>query len=75
MYAHRNADSMGKYTMSNGLSYVLRLLKGESPKSVFDSMPDEDYAKFKSATANLGKTGLNRQQRRKMERKIKTIRR
>lgn len=75
MYAHGDAAFMGKYAMSNGLSYVLRLLKGESPKSVLESMPEEDYAKFKSATANLGKTGLNRQQRRKMERNLKTVRR
>lgn len=65
-----NAISMG-----NGLNYILRILKGESPKSVIESMPEEDYAKFQAVTSNLKGTGMNRQQRRKMERKMKTIKR
>lgn len=61
--------------MGNGLNYVLRILKGESPKSVLESMPEEDYAKIQAAAANFKSIGLNRQQRRKMERKMKTIKR
>lgn len=61
--------------MNNGLNYVLRLFRGESPRSVIESMPEEDYAKFQAATSNLKGTGLNRQQRRKIERKMKDIKR
>lgn len=61
--------------MGTGLNYVLRLLKGESPVSVLQSMPEEDYAKFQAVASNLKGTGLNRQQRRQMERKLKTIKR
>ncbi|RHV92560.1 hypothetical protein DXA95_12200 [Odoribacter sp. OF09-27XD] len=61
--------------MGNGLNYILRILKGESPKSVIESMPEEDYAKFQAVASNLKGTGLNRQQRRKIERKMKTIKR
>lgn len=61
--------------MGNGLNYVLRLFKGESPQSILQSMPDEDYAKFQALTSNLKGTGLNRQQRRKIERKMKTVKR
>lgn len=61
--------------MGNGFNYVLRLLKGESPVSVLQSMPEEDYVKFQAVASNLKGTGLNRQQRRQMERKLKTIKR
>lgn len=61
--------------MGNGLNYILRILKGESPKAVLESMPEEDYAKIRAVTSNMNGTGLNRQQRRKMERKMKTIKR
>ena len=61
--------------MSNGLNYVWRLLRGESPRSVIESMPWEDFEKVKEFTMKLNKTPLNRSQRRKIERKMKTVRR
>lgn len=61
--------------MGNGLNYVLRLLKGENPQSVIESMPEEDYSKLQAAKEQLKVTGLNRQQRRKMERKMNKIKR
>lgn len=61
--------------MSNGLNYIMRLFRGESPRSVIESMPEEDYAKFQAATRNLKETGLNRRQRRKIEREMKAIKR
>lgn len=61
--------------MTNGLNYVLRLFRGESPQSVIESMPKEDYAKFQAVAGNLKGTGLNRQQRRKIQQKMKTVKR
>lgn len=61
--------------MGNGLNYVLRLLKGESPQSVIESMTEEDYSKLQAAKEQLKISGLNRQQRRKMERKMNKIKR
>lgn len=61
--------------MGNGLNYVLRLLKGESPQSVIESMTEEDYSKLQAAKEQLKTSGLNRQQRRKMERKMNKIKR
>lgn len=61
--------------MSSGISYIWRILKGESPLSVLQSMPKEDFDKVQAVADNLKATGLNRQQRRKMERKMKTIKR
>lgn len=61
--------------MGNGLNYVLRLLKGESPQSVIESMTEEDYSKLQAAKEQLKASGLNRQQRRKMERKMNKIKR
>ncbi|MBD9177583.1 MAG: hypothetical protein EGP82_00120 [Odoribacter splanchnicus] len=61
--------------MGNGLNYVLRLLKGESPQSVIESMTEEDYSKLQAAKEQLKVSGLNRQQRRKMERKMNKIKR
>ena len=61
--------------MGNGLNYVLRLLKGESPQSVIESMTEEDYSKLQAAKEQLKVAGLNRQQRRKMERKMNKIKR
>lgn len=61
--------------MSSGISYIWRILKGESPISVLQSMPKEDFDKVQAVVGNLKATGMNRQQRRKMERKMKTIKR
>lgn len=61
--------------MGNGLNYVLRLLKGENPQSVIESMPEEDYSKLQAAKEQLKVAGLNRQQRRQMERKMSKIKR
>ena len=61
--------------MGNGLNYVLRLLKGESPQSVIESMTEEDYSKLQAAKEQLKVSGLKRQQRRKMERKMNKIKR
>ena len=55
--------------MSSGLKYISRLLRGESPKSVIKSMPEEDFEKVKEFIGGLSKTPLNRSQRRKIERK------
>ena len=63
------------FDMGNGLNYVLRLLKGENPQSVIESMPEEDYSKLQAAKEQLKVAGLNRQQRRKMERKMNKIKR
>lgn len=59
--------------MSSGLKYISRLLRGESPKSVIKSMPEEDFEKVKEFIGGLSKTPLNRSQRRKIERKMKTV--
>lgn len=59
----------------NGLNYIWRILKGESPSDVLASMPSEDYDKLSSAVKNLKKTNLSRQQRRKIERKFNTVKR
>lgn len=77
MHAHGNTFPMGKndVNMGNGLNYILRLFRGESPQSILQSMTEEDYAKFQAVTSNLKESGLNRQQRRKIERKMKTVKR
>lgn len=61
--------------MGNGLNYVLRLLKGENPQSVIESMPQEDYLKLQAAKEHFKASGLNRQQRRKMEREMNKMKR
>lgn len=61
--------------MTNGWSYIFRILKGESPKDVMASMPKEDYEKVSSAINSLKETNIPRQQRRAIERKFRTIKR
>lgn len=61
--------------MINGWNYVFRILKGESPKEVLASMPEKDYKKVSSAVDNLKNTNLPRQQRRKIERQFKALKR
>lgn len=58
-----------------GWSYIFRLLKGESPSDVLESMLDKDFEKVSSAVANLKMTNLPRQQRRKIERKFNAVKR
>lgn len=58
----------------SGWNYVLRILKGESPASVIASMPEGDYEKVASAVDSMKGSGLSRQQRRKVERKLKCVR-
>lgn len=58
-----------------GWNYILRILKGESPKDVLAIMPQKDYEKVFSAISNLKNTNLPRQQRRKIEREFKSIKR
>lgn len=59
----------------SGWSYIWRILKGESPKDVLASMPEKDYKKVSSAVYNLKNTNLSRQQRRKIERQFKALKR
>lgn len=58
-----------------GWSYIFRILKGESPSDVLASMPKKDYDKVSSAVENLKNTNISRQQRRKIERKFKMVKR
>lgn len=59
----------------SGWSYIWRILKGESPKDVLASMPEKDYEKVSLAVDNLKNTNLPRQQRRKIERQFKALKR
>lgn len=59
----------------NGWNYVLRILKGESPREVLASMPDRDFNKVSDLVGGLRNTNLPRQQRRAMERKFKSLKR
>lgn len=59
----------------SGWSYIVRILKGESPSDVLGSMPDKDFDKVSSIVANLKNTNLPRQQRRKIERKFNAVKR
>ena len=58
-----------------GWGYILRILKGESPKDVLASMPEKDFDKVSEVVRNLKATNLTRQQRRRIEREFKTVRR
>ena len=40
-----------------GWGYILRILKGESPKDVLASMPDKDFDKVSEVVGNLGNKG------------------
>ncbi|WP_302994164.1 hypothetical protein [Parabacteroides goldsteinii] len=66
---------MGGYDVMSGWNYILRILRGESPSAVLESMPEKDFEKVSSAVANLKNTNLSRQQRRKIERKFKAVKR
>lgn len=57
-----------------GWGYILRILKGESPKDVLASMPEKDFDKVSEVVGNLKATNLTRQQRRRIEREFKTVR-
>lgn len=59
----------------SGWSYIWRILKGESPKDVLASMPEKDYEKVSLAVDNLKNINLPRQQRRKIERQFKALKR
>lgn len=58
-----------------GMNYIIRLLKGDDPRDVITSMPEEDYNKMADAIHNLGNTNLPRQQRRAIQRKFQKIKR
>ena len=58
-----------------GWGYILRILTGESPKDVLASMPEKDFDKVSEVVGNLKATNLTRQQRRRIEREFKTVRR
>ncbi len=58
-----------------GWGYILRILKGEPPKDVLASMPEKDFDKVSEVVGNLKATNLTRQQRRRIEREFKTVRR
>lgn len=58
-----------------GWGYILRILKGESTKDVLASMPEKDFEKVSEVVGNLKATNLTRQQRRRIEREFKTVRR
>ena len=49
-----------------GWGYILRILKGESPKDVLASMPEKDFDKVSEVVGNLKATNLTRQQRRRI---------
>ena len=59
----------------SGWSYIVRILKGESPSDVLASMPKKDYDKVFPVVDNLKNTNLSRQQRRKIERKFNAVKR
>lgn len=59
----------------SGWSYIVRILKGESPSDVLESMPEKDFDKVSSIVANLKNTNMPRQQRRKIERKFNAVKR
>lgn len=59
----------------SGWNYVLRILKGESPREVLASMPDRDFNKVSDLVGGLRNTNLPRQQRRAIERKFKSLKR
>ncbi len=70
-----NAYNLGGDDVMGGWGYILRILKGESPKDVLASMPDKDFDKVSEVVGNLKATNLTRQQRRRIEREFKTVRR
>ena len=53
-----------------GLKYILRLIRGESPESIIKSMPEEDFNRVKEFARGIDKSGLNRAQRRKLEKQL-----
>lgn len=59
----------------SGWSYIVRILKGESPSDVLESMSEKDFDKVSSIVANLKNTNMPRQQRRKIERKFNAVKR
>ena len=58
-----------------GMNYIIRLLKGDDPRDVIASMPDEDYRKMADTVNSLGNTNLPRQQRRAIQRKFQKVKR
>ena len=58
-----------------GWGYILRILKGESPKDVLASMPEKDFEKVAEVVCNLKATNLSRLHRWSIEREVMTVRR
>ena len=59
-----------KFNTMNGLKYILRLIRGESPESIIKSMPEEDFNKIKGFAQGIDKRALNRAQRRRLEKQL-----
>lgn len=59
--------------MMKGWNYVIRLLKGENPADVINSLPENDYKQLAEAVGSLGSTNLPRQQRRAIQRKFQKV--
>lgn len=57
------------------MNYIIRLLKGDDPRDVIASMPDEDYRKMADTVNSLGNMNLPRQQRRAIQRKFQKVKR
>lgn len=61
--------------MMKGWNYVIRLLKGENPADVINSLAENDYKQLEEAVGGLGSTNLPRQQRRAIQRKFQKVKR
>lgn len=64
-----------KFNTMNGLKYILRLIRGESPESIIKSMPEEDFNKIKGFAQGIDKRALNRAQRRRLEKQLAKLNR
>lgn len=51
------------------IKYVLKILAGADPAKVIGNMPPKDFEKLSSFVANIGGSGLPRNQKRMIERK------
>lgn len=58
--------------MPSGWKYLKRMLCGETPAQILQTMPDEDFDRVRQASAQIA---LPRQQRRKLQRDLSKIKR
>lgn len=51
------------------IKYALKMIAGQDPQKVIDSMPDEDFEKLATFVSGIQGAGMPRKQRRAIERK------